>query len=620
MDTDGDARDSQEATRPLDGERPSDLDSKSDAPTVVDVPLSDTEGAAATVPARSPMPTRGLPDFARSNLFLGKYEIERVIGSGGMGTVVLARHCELGARYAIKFMRSGELDRAAVDRFKREAKTGAMLDHPNVVRVFDCGEQDGRCYIVMEYVEGESLRRRLKRLGRYPVDDAIHFAGIVCNVLAMMHDRGITHRDQKPDNIIFQRRSCDEFVKILDFGIAKLASATSIGTLTAQGIVMGTPIYMSPEQCEAGDVDGRSDIYALGVILFEMLTGQPPFVAENHLATMYLHVNKPPPLAHTVDPRVPPRVSAVVRRMMAKSPADRYQSAASCAQALADASGVPIPLPIPKREISHAAIGYGVAGVLAASIVGAMLWGGLQKSADPRPATAPPAPASSAPPFVAEMLYIPGGTFVMGTNEGDLFDAPPHEVAVAPFYLDKTEVTNRQYAEFVRATGYEPPHDWVNKTYKVGTGDLPVVNVTWADARAYAEWAHKRLPTEAEWEYAARGTDGRKYPWGDEWIGGNAYTKESGLTTLQPAGSARRGASPFGVLDMSGNAWEWCDDNFSPYPGSTAEPKDTTYKIIRGGSLGDDMTKATTTYRNWVPPEQRFDALGFRCAKEIEPR
>jgi serine/threonine-protein kinase len=335
---------------------------------------------------------------------------------------------------------------------------------------------------------------------------------------------------------------------------------------------------------------------------------------------MYLHVNKPPPLAHTVNARVPPAVSWVVRRMMAKLPADRYESASSCAQALANASGVPIPLPVPKREISHEAIGYGVAGVIATSIVGAMLWGGLQRAADPRPATAPSATVSSGPTIVADMRYIPGGTFQMGTNEGDLYDAPAHEVTVAPFYLDTTEVTNKQYAEFVQATGHEPPPDWINKSYEVGTGDLPVVNVTWADARAFAEWAHKRLPTEAEWEFAARGTDGRKYPWGNQWIPGNAYTKESGLTTLQPVGSAPMGASPFGILDMSGNAYEWCNDNFSPYPGSTAEPKDLTYKIIRGSSLGDDRTKATTTYRNWVPPERRYGVLGFRCASSARPR
>jgi formylglycine-generating enzyme required for sulfatase activity len=193
-------------------------------------------------------------------------------------------------------------------------------------------------------------------------------------------------------------------------------------------------------------------------------------------------------------------------------------------------------------------------------------------------------------------------------------------VTVKAFYLDKTEVTNKQYAEFIQATKYTPPPDWVNGSYKVGTGDHPVTNVDWRDARAYAEWAKKRLPTEEEWEYAARGTDGRLYPWGNEWVPGNAYTAESKLTTLQPVGSIDAGASPFGLLDMSGNVWEWCEDNFRPYPGSKGEARDTNYKIIRGGSLGDtdDKTKATTTYRSWVPPERKYGALGFRCARSVE--
>jgi serine/threonine-protein kinase len=231
--------------------------------------------------------------------------------------------------------------------------------------------------------------------------------------------------------------------------------------------------------------------------------------------------------------------------------------------------------------------------------------------------TPPPEPRQPPPPPVG-MVLIPGGTFVMGRTSEDVYEGPPHETTVAPFYLDKTEVTNKQYSEFVQATGYAPPSDWVNGTYQVGTGDLPVVNVEWKDARAYAEWARKRLPTEAEWEFAARGTDGRLYPWGNEWVPGNAYTKESKLTTLQPVGSNAAGASPFGVLDMAGNVWEWCEDNFRPYPGSTAEAKDPTYKIIRGGSLGDEKGKAMTTYRNWVPPERRYEALGFRCARSVE--
>ncbi len=206
----------------------------------------------------------------------------------------------------------------------------------------------------------------------------------------------------------------------------------------------------------------------------------------------------------------------------------------------------------------------------------------------------------------------------MGNNSGDLYERPAHEVAVPPFFIDKTEVTNEEYAEFVRATGYAPPPDWENGTFKVGMANRPVVNVTWNDALAYAEWAGKRLPTEAEWEFAARGPDNRLYPWGNEWVPGNAYTKESGLTTLQPVGSAPQGASPFGILDMAGNVYEWCNDNFAPYPGSDAEPKDLTFKITRGGSLGDDKNKAMATYRSWVPPEQRYEALGFRCVKSAQ--
>jgi serine/threonine-protein kinase len=618
MDTDSDVPDSQAPNTKPNGEPASDQGSDSAAlPIYADTIRMDTDGAA-TVPVRSSGTQLEGLSYAQGDLFLGKYEIESVIGTGGMGTVVLARHRELGADYAIKFMRSSELDHAAVDRFKREAKMGAMLDHPNVVRVFDCGEQDGQCYIVMEYVQGESLRQRLDRVGRFPVDEVVRFAGIVCSALAMMHDRGITHRDLKPDNIIFQQRPEEEVVKILDFGIAKLASAAGVDQLTAKGIIMGTPVYMSPEQCEARDIDGRSDIYTLGVILFEMLTGEPPFVADNQLTTMYMHVNQPPPLAHAVDPSVPPAVSEVVQRMLAKSPADRYQTAASCAQALADASGVAIE--VPRRKVSRAAIGYTAAGVLAVLILGATIWSSLHKSAEPQQAQAPAA-APTALVDVDGMRYIPGGTFSMGSNTGDEYARPAHEVTVAPFYMDTTEVTNQQYSAFLQGRPeIAPPSDWSGRFYKAGTADMPVVNVSWYDALAYAEWAGKRLPTEEEWEYAARGTDGRLYPWGNTWDSGKAFTKKSGVKKLQPVGSLPAGASPFGILDMSGNAWEWCSSNFALYPGSTVPAKDLAFKVIRGGAIGDDEDKATTTYRNWVPPDRGYEALGFRCVKSAEPR
>jgi serine/threonine-protein kinase len=253
-------------------------------------------------------------------------------------------------------------------------------------------------------------------------------------------------------------------------------------------------------------------------------------------------------------------------------------------------------------------------------VFGALYMAGLFGGTSPSPPVAntntvgPPTPAGPPP----GMVLIPGGTFEMGRESQDPYEGPPHEVVVKPFYLDKTEVTNKQYAEFVQATGYKVPTHWVNNAYPVGTGDLPVVNVDWADARAYAEWAKKRLPTEEEWEFAARGTEPRLYPWGDTWVSGNAYTKESKLTTLQPVGSVPSGASPFGILDMSGNVWEWCNDNFKPYPGSKGETRDANFKIIRGGSLGNEKAEATTTYRSWVPPERKYDALGFRCARSVE--
>jgi serine/threonine-protein kinase len=271
----------------------------------------------------------------------------------------------------------------------------------------------------------------------------------------------------------------------------------------------------------------------------------------------------------------------------------------------------------PNRWILYAAV-----AALAIASVAIVYFAFFSRSAPEQPQT-PEQPVAQTPKVdkanpPSGMVYVPGGTYMMGRNTEDPYEGPPHEVKVAPFFMDKTEVTNRQYAEFIQATGYKPPPDWEGGSYQVGTADFPVVKVDWNDARAYAEWAKKRLPTEAEWEFAARGTTNRVYPWGDDWIPNAAYTKESRLSSLQPVGSAPSGASPFGLLDMSGSVWEWCSDNFAPYPGSTAPAKDPTYKIIRGGSLGDVREKATTTYRNWVPPEDRYDGLGFRCARSAE--
>jgi formylglycine-generating enzyme required for sulfatase activity len=240
-----------------------------------------------------------------------------------------------------------------------------------------------------------------------------------------------------------------------------------------------------------------------------------------------------------------------------------------------------------------------------------------EPSAQPAPETAP-TPASTAsvaiePP--ADMVYVPGGTFLMGRDDGDEFERPARTVTVSPFFIDRTEVTNEQYQEFINQTGRRAPPHWKNGSYPEGEGQFPVVNVSWHDAHAYAEWAGKRLPTEAEWEFAARGTDGRLYPWGAEWQPGLANTEEGGQNRLLEAGSLVAGASPYGALDMCGNVWELTASNLSSYAeeGKAIGPG----KVIRGGSFNTPRENATVTYRGVVQPEKTYDKTGFRCARDI---
>ena len=216
------------------------------------------------------------------------------------------------------------------------------------------------------------------------------------------------------------------------------------------------------------------------------------------------------------------------------------------------------------------------------------------------------------------MVLVPGGTFEMGREGGDEFERPIHQVTVASFLLDRTEVTNLQYREYVVATGSLAPPHWLNGTYRAGEEQFPVVNITWEEAREYAKWTGKRLPTEVEWEYAARGKDRRLYPWGDEWESDRANTERGAAGLPMAVGSFPNGASPFGLLDMCGNVWEWTLDDLTSYDNPTASLG--MGKVIRGGAYDVPRTRATTTYRGVVPPANRYEKTGFRCAGDLVPR
>jgi len=217
------------------------------------------------------------------------------------------------------------------------------------------------------------------------------------------------------------------------------------------------------------------------------------------------------------------------------------------------------------------------------------------------------------------MVRVAAGTYVIGRDDGDELAGPKHTATLASFFIDKTEVTNREYKRFVDAAGHAAPKVWQERAFPDGKGNYPVTDVTWQDASDYASWAGKRLPTEAEWEAAARGRDASIYPWGNAWRTDLANIGTAGITEV---GKFPEGASPSGALDMIGNVWEWTSDEFKLYPGNTARLRElvgsgVVYRVIRGGAY-DCSKKNDASYRGYVDATKAFPKTGFRCAKSAE--
>jgi serine/threonine-protein kinase len=642
-------------------------------------------------------------------------------------------------------------DQVAMERFRREARAAVQIHHQNAVAVTDFGVTMGNtvAYLVMEFLEGLDLRQKIKQQRLLGFDETYYITRQICAALHAAHAKGIIHRDLKPDNIwIIEGPDGSEQVKVLDFGIAKLKSTTGMINLTQQGAIVGTPHYMSPEQCQGEELDARSDIYSLGIIIYEMLTGEVPFQAPTPVGVAIKHATEHPNPPRWTRLDLPEQVENVVLRALEKKRERRQTTTVQLAQefeAALYASGIsyipspvstpaspmvgaarpsefrhpdepspntpapftgmtpqrpttpvggpapewneppgaaddsvyrsaisfdhlqpadsqsgssnsnpswpsmpPVPAPQPSIEASDHSFSQSEASfssrppistsrllitpetlperifgliarykkpligvlVVALAIAGAVLAIAISKKAQQPPA--PPQP----PPPPPGMVFIRGNSFIMGTDDlrGDYQSKPAHVVRVNDFFLDINEVTNEEYQRFVKEKNHPAPPHWKNGQYKPGTSKAPVVNVSWSDARAYAEWAGKRLPTEAEWEYSARGDTGLLYPWGNYPSSVHANLKESGLKEPAAVGSYPDGVSWCGAKDLAGNVAEWIADDWNPYPGSRIK-SDPRLKIFRGGSFINSKDDLVITNRYFDSPTKKLHHVGFRCAK-----
>jgi tRNA A-37 threonylcarbamoyl transferase component Bud32 len=288
------------------------------------------QGLDALPPMEDRPPSLPPPDPLIGRTLDGRYRVESVLGEGGMGLVYRAKHAVLGKSLAIKVLRSEvSKDQEVMQRFQQEAQSASAIGNQHIIDISDFGSlPDGSTYFVMEFLDGYSLTHVIEQ-GRMPPERVIHVARQLCEALGAAHERSIVHRDLKPDNIYLVKRGSDhDFVKVLDFGIAKVGGASS--KLTKAGQVFGTPHYMSPEQCAGANLDHRTDVYAVGVILYEMACGRVPFDADNLMGILTKHMYEQPIPPHELPPPVdvPPGLEAVILRCLAKSADARYQNMA----------------------------------------------------------------------------------------------------------------------------------------------------------------------------------------------------------------------------------------------------------------------------------------------------
>ncbi len=621
-----------------------------------------------------------------------RYEVLAQLGVGGMGIVLKARDRETGEIVALKVLKTEiAAQPELIERFKNELRLARRITHRNVCRIYDFYRNADSSFFSMEYVEGESLRKVLDRFGALGVRSGTRIGRQICEGLREAHAQGIVHLDLKPENLMIDDSGN---VKLMDFGLAHLVAEDST-------VAAGTPSYMAPEQAEGLPVDQRSDIYALGLVLFELFTGFAPFTGDTPIAVALKHIQQVPVNPREIDKTLPDYIAEGILFCLEKDPAKRFQSIEEVQAAMFPESADTVaPSPRFRWADRRAAAGVLTAVVLMVAVV-FVTYGresnpdaAIQASASPvsdsefaafrmaellnstdawnaylhdypagelataahqrlarleAPVEAKPektvnnAPAEPLKPKPEEpakpkwsgffdAAAIPSGVFLMGNDDGRGDESPRHQVRLNDFRLSRAEITNRQYVAFLDETGHQRPRaPGFAKNYLLDYPDLPVVNVSFDDVTDFCNWAAAkfgvtvRLPTEAEWEYAAQARRPNSlYPWGQEspmdWARykGNAPAQE-----IPTVGANVFPANGYGLFNMNGNVWEWVSDYYSkdyykiaPLREPTG-PDTGTRHVLRGGSWGDDETQLTNSRRANRDSREFSDQVGFRVV--IDP-
>ena len=494
---------------------------------------------------------------------LGRYHILEQLGEGGMATVYKAYDTRLETDVAVKVIRTENLAPSVLERslkrFEREAKALARLTHPNIVKVTDYGEYEGKPYLVMEYLPGGTLKQKLGK----PLEwqEALHILLPIARALDFAHRQSMIHRDVKPSNILI---TADGEPMLTDFGIAKILDLEETQDLTGTSAAVGTPEYMAPEQVTAKTVDHRADIYALGVVLYEMVTGRKPFIADTPMAVLIKHATESLPRPSQFAVNLPEVVEKLLIKAMAKKPDDRYQTMNEMAvawQSARESKGqiqAPAEKSAPaieqgrrkkrletlffmgddvlikneqgrrKKRLETATIEETLDTADDEETLGTVDQSVFEEEEIKKPRVTKSEKVDKNQRIITlasgvkmAFMRVPAGEFIMGSPKGEGYadEHPRHKVRLDEYWMGKTPVTNLQYQAFVKATGFTPPEHWKRTLIPLGKEQYPVTYVSWQEAQTFCAWVSKvsgqtiRLPTEAEWEKAARGTDGRTYPW-----------------------------------------------------------------------------------------------------------